>query len=94
MSGVAFLCTSLELFLFFDLPRSNSAGENVVPCHPPKKILTLSESLFTPFSGSKRLPSLHLVNIQTNLKPHSPPKFSGSAAGNERSKFSIVNRSC
>ena len=37
--------------------------------------------------------SLHLVNIQPNLKPHPPPKFSGSDPGDERSKFSIVNRS-
>ena len=56
-------------------------------------MLTLSASLFTHFSGSKRLTSLHLVNIQPNLKPHPPPKFSGSAAGDERSKFSIVGRS-
>ena len=44
-----------------------------------------------PFFGSKLLTSLHLVNIQPDLKPHPPPNFSGSAPGDERSKFSIVN---
>ena len=92
----------LELFLFLDLPRSNSAGkkcQNVVPFHPPEKILNtpLTQNIFieliTPFYESKHLTSLHLINIQPNLKPHPPPKFSGSGPGGERSKFLIVNRS-
>ena len=101
--GIAFPRTPLELFLFLDLPQSNSVGkkcQNVVPFHPPEKNLNtpltqniFKELIFTPFSGSKRLTSLHLVTIQPNLKPHPPPKVSGSAPGDERSKFSIVNRS-
>ena len=74
--------TPLELFLFLDLPRSNSAGKKSLP--PLKKNVNtpLTQNIFkeliTFFSGSKRPTSLHLVNILPYLKSHSLPKFSGS----------------
>ena len=40
-----------------------------------------------PFPGLMVLTSLHLVNIQPNLKPHPSPKFSGFAPEDKGQNF-------
>ena len=84
----------LKLFLFLNLPRSNSARKNVKmrsPSTPLKKNSDFApytkhflRAYLRPFPG---VTSLHVVGIIPNLKPHVPPKFSGIARGDKGQIF-------